>query len=61
MKKVERWFLVAINWPTKNVRKRDRDEQLPREYGRDRIIERIDYHIVSRLAEADLEVYVEEL
>ncbi|KAJ8435721.1 hypothetical protein Cgig2_002678 [Carnegiea gigantea] len=54
-KKVERWFLVAINWPTKLVRKRDRDEQLPGEYRRGRIIERIDYHIVARLAEANLE------
>ncbi|KAJ8423245.1 hypothetical protein Cgig2_022416 [Carnegiea gigantea] len=41
--KVKRWFLIAVNWPTKKMRKRDRDEQLPGEYRRGRIIERIDY------------------
>ncbi|KAJ8429927.1 LOW QUALITY PROTEIN: hypothetical protein Cgig2_017977 [Carnegiea gigantea] len=50
-KKVERWFLVVINWLIKKVRKRDRDEQLPGEHGRGRIIERIDYHIITCLAE----------
>ncbi|KAJ8429929.1 hypothetical protein Cgig2_017979 [Carnegiea gigantea] len=47
--KVERWFPVAINWPTEKVRKRDRDEQLPGEYGKGRTIERIDYHNVASL------------
>jgi len=59
--KVERWFPVAINWPTENVRKRDIDEQLPREYGKGRIIERIEYQNVACLAEAYLEVYLKEL
>ncbi|KAJ8435722.1 LOW QUALITY PROTEIN: hypothetical protein Cgig2_002679 [Carnegiea gigantea] len=58
--KVERWLLVAINWPTEKVRKRDKDEQLHGEYGRGRIIERIEYHNVARLAEVDLKVYLQE-
>ncbi|KAJ8435724.1 hypothetical protein Cgig2_002681 [Carnegiea gigantea] len=37
-----------------HVRKRDRDEQLPKEHGRGKIIKRIDYHIVALLVEADL-------
>ena len=60
-KKVERSFPVAINWDTEKVRNRDRDEQLSREYGRGRIIERIDYQKIARLAEANLEMYAQEL
>ncbi|KAJ8438372.1 hypothetical protein Cgig2_006290 [Carnegiea gigantea] len=59
--KVERWFLVAINWPTEKVRKRDRYEQLPGEYGRGRKIERIYYQNIVSLAEEDLEVCLQEL
>ncbi|KAJ8429930.1 LOW QUALITY PROTEIN: hypothetical protein Cgig2_017980 [Carnegiea gigantea] len=59
--KVEKWFPVVINWPTEKVRKRDTDEQLHGEYERGRIIERIDYHNVARLAEADFKVYLQEL
>ena len=59
--KVEKWFPIAINWSTKKVRKRDRDEQLHGECDRGRIIERIDHQNVGRLAEADLKVYLKEL
>ncbi|KAJ8445620.1 hypothetical protein Cgig2_018561 [Carnegiea gigantea] len=41
--KVERWFPIAINWQTEKLKKKDRDEQLPREYERGRIIGRIVY------------------
>ncbi|KAJ8422519.1 hypothetical protein Cgig2_028276 [Carnegiea gigantea] len=59
--KVERWFPILINWPTKKVKKRDRDEQLPGEDGRGRIIERLDYQNVKCLAEVDLQQYLKEL
>ncbi|KAJ8443496.1 hypothetical protein Cgig2_016979 [Carnegiea gigantea] len=53
---VERSFLVAINWDTEKVRNRDKDEQLTEEYGKGRIIERIDCQTIARLAEADLDM-----
>ncbi|KAJ8437275.1 hypothetical protein Cgig2_010100 [Carnegiea gigantea] len=54
-------FSVVINWDTEKVRNRDKDEQLLGEYGKCRTIERIDYQNITRLAEADLEMYVQEL
>jgi len=59
--KVERWFPIAVNSPTEKMRKRDRDEQLPGEYERGRIIERIDYQNVARPIKANLKVYLKEL
>ncbi|KAJ8447881.1 LOW QUALITY PROTEIN: hypothetical protein Cgig2_012016 [Carnegiea gigantea] len=52
-RKVERSFPVVKN--------RDKDEQLPGEYGKGRIIERINHQKIARLAEADSEMYVQEL
>ncbi|KAJ8434671.1 hypothetical protein Cgig2_030057 [Carnegiea gigantea] len=60
-RKVESSFPVAINWDIDKVGNRDKDEQLVREYGKCRIIERIDYQRIARLAEADLEMYMQEL
>ena len=52
--KVERWFPTALNRTTKRVKKRERDEQLPGEYGRGRIIQRIGYRTLTCLAKDDL-------
>ncbi|KAJ8450758.1 hypothetical protein Cgig2_021230 [Carnegiea gigantea] len=60
-RKVERSFPVAINSDTEKVRNRDKDEQLLGEYGKGRIIERIDYQIIMRLAEVDLDINMQEL
>ncbi|KAJ8453110.1 hypothetical protein Cgig2_014873 [Carnegiea gigantea] len=60
-KKVKRSFPLAVNWDTEKVRNKDRDEQLSGEYGRGRIIDRIDYQKIARLAKVDLEMYVQEL
>ncbi|KAJ8431002.1 LOW QUALITY PROTEIN: hypothetical protein Cgig2_025684 [Carnegiea gigantea] len=49
--------LVVINSDTEKVRNRDGDKQLLGEYERGRIIERIDYQNITRLAEAYLELY----
>lgn len=59
--KVDRWFPVTINWDTDQVKRRDFDEQLTGEYGRGRILERIDYQKTSRLATEDLDLYMKEL
>jgi len=49
--KAERWFPTAISWTTKMVSRRDKDEKLSGEYGRGKIIERIDYHDMSVLTQ----------
>lgn len=59
--KVDRWFPTAINWPTEKVKQRDRDEQLPGEYGRGRIIERLDYKTLKDIAQLDLHHYLTEM
>ena len=58
---VERLFPTAINWDTDKVKSRDKEEQEAGEYGKGRIIARIDYERIVRLAEADLEIYTQEL
>ncbi|KAJ8420931.1 hypothetical protein Cgig2_017127 [Carnegiea gigantea] len=58
---VERSFPTAINWDTDKVRNRDKEEQEAGEYGKGRIIARIDYERIVCLAEADLEIYMQEL
>ncbi|KAJ8424951.1 hypothetical protein Cgig2_018758 [Carnegiea gigantea] len=60
-RKVERSFPVAINWDTDKVRNRDKDEQLSGGYGKGRIIERIDYQIITRLAKVDLDINMQEM
>ncbi|KAJ8432250.1 hypothetical protein Cgig2_013903 [Carnegiea gigantea] len=60
-KKVERSFPVAINWDTNKVRNRDKDEQLLREYRKGRILERIDCQTITRLAEEDLGIKMQEM
>ncbi|KAJ8437972.1 hypothetical protein Cgig2_033705 [Carnegiea gigantea] len=60
-RKVERLFPTAINWDTDKVRNRDKEKQEAGEYGKGRIIARIDYEKIVRLAEADLEIYMQEL
>ncbi|KAJ8430632.1 LOW QUALITY PROTEIN: hypothetical protein Cgig2_008312 [Carnegiea gigantea] len=57
--KVEIWFPVVINWHTEKVRNRDKMNNYRRI--RKRIIKTIDYHNIACLAEADLEVYMQEL
>ncbi|KAJ8420308.1 hypothetical protein Cgig2_028058 [Carnegiea gigantea] len=59
--KVERGFPTAINWPTYKVKKREGDEQLTGEYGRGRIIERLDYKNIKCLAHVDLQQNLKEL
>ena len=60
-RKVERSFSTAINWDTDKVRNRDKEEQVVGECGKGRIIARIDYQRIARLAEANLEIYMQEL
>ncbi|KAJ8437678.1 hypothetical protein Cgig2_028616 [Carnegiea gigantea] len=60
-RKVERSFPVAINWDTEKVRNRDKDEQLSGEYGKGKIIERIDYQTITRLAKVDLDINMQDL
>ncbi|KAJ8426140.1 hypothetical protein Cgig2_022437 [Carnegiea gigantea] len=60
-RKVERSFLIAINWDTDKVRNRDKDEQLSGVYGKGRIIERIHYQTITRLAEVDLDINMQEM
>jgi len=60
-RKVERSFPVAINWDTDKVRNRDKDEQLSGRYGKGKILERIDYQTITRLAEVDLDINMQEL
>ena len=43
------------------MKKRERDEQLARQYGRGRIIERLDYKKLKCLAYVDLQQYLKEL
>ncbi|KAJ8433028.1 hypothetical protein Cgig2_015455 [Carnegiea gigantea] len=52
--KVDRWFPIALNWTTKKVKKRERKGHLPGEYGRGRIIKRLEYKKLTYLAEMDL-------
>jgi len=59
--KVERWFPTALNWTAERVKKRERDEQLPKEYGRGRIIQRLDYRTVTCSAKDDLQQYLKDL
>ena len=60
-RRVDRSFLVAINWDTDKVRDRDKDEQLSGAYGKGRILERIDYQTITRLAEVDVHINVQEM
>jgi len=60
-RKIERSFPTAINWDTDKVRNRDKEEQVVGECGKGRIIARIDYERIVRLAEADLGIYKQEL
>ena len=43
------------------MKNRDKEDQEAGEYGKGRIIARIDYERIVRLAEADLEIYTQEL
>ena len=43
------------------MKNREKEEQEAGEYGKGRIIARIDYERIVRLAEADLEIYTQEL
>ena len=60
-RKVDRSFPVAINWDTDMVRNRDKDEQLSVAYGRGRILERIDYQTITRLAKVDVDINMQEM
>ena len=60
-RRVDRSFPVAINWDTDMVRNRDKDDQLPGAYGKGRILERIDYQTITRLAEVDLDINMQEM
>ncbi|KAJ8447044.1 hypothetical protein Cgig2_033613 [Carnegiea gigantea] len=60
-RKVERSFPIAINWDIDKVRNRDKDEQLSGGYGKRRILERIDYQTITRLAKADLDINMQEM
>ena len=45
-----------VQFRGRKVRNRDKDEQLLGEYGKGRIIERIDYQTITHLAEVDLDI-----
>ena len=60
-RKVERSFPVAINWDIDKVKNKDKDEQLSGGYRKGRILERIDYQIITRLAEVDLGINMQEM
>ena len=60
-RKVERLFPTAINWDTDKVKTRDKEEQEAGEYRKGRIMARIYYERIVRLAEANLEIYTQEL
>ena len=43
------------------MRNRDKDEQLSGGYGKGRILERIDYQTIMRLAEVDVDINMQEM
>ncbi|KAJ8439024.1 LOW QUALITY PROTEIN: hypothetical protein Cgig2_028470 [Carnegiea gigantea] len=52
----DRWFFIATNWITNAVEQRNKDEkEFPREYGRGKTIERIDYQSIIREGETNLQ------
>ncbi|KAJ8436327.1 hypothetical protein Cgig2_005251 [Carnegiea gigantea] len=75
LKKLARWLLEKYNpWDNslnldngkllideEDVRNRDKKEQVAGEYRKGRIMARIDYQRIPRLAEVDLEIYMQEL
>jgi len=51
---------TTINWTIEMVRIRDRDENLPGEYRRGKIIERIDYHNIKATTQVDLHKFLNQ-
>jgi len=51
----DRWFPIAIHWTTNASEQRNKDKkEFPKEYGRGKTIDNIDYQSIIREDETDM-------